>query len=96
MNTFLNKCKVPRVPPLFENNKFITNCLENATIFNSYFSEQCTPLPTERVLPGITFNTNNRIGSFPITLQKIKDIISALQPKKANGPDNISVSIIKL
>ena len=96
MNKFMNKCKVPRVPPLFENNKFITNCFEKATFFNSYFSEQCTPFSTESVLPGITFNTNNRLESFPITLQEIKDIISVLQPKKAHGPDTISVTMIQL
>ena len=96
VNKFLNKCKVPRVPPLFENNKFITSCLDKATIFNSYFAEQCTPLVTESVLPGLTFHTNNRIDSFQITQQEVNDIISALQPKKANGPDKISVSMIQL
>ena len=96
MNRFLNKCKVPRVPPLFENNKFITNCLEKATIFNSYFAEQCTPFSTGSVLPELTFKTNNRLDSFTITLEEINDIISVLQPKKANGPDSISVSMIQL
>ena len=44
----------------------------------------------------MTFKTNNRIDSFPITLQEIKDIISVLQVKKANGPDLISVAMIQL
>ena len=80
MNRFLKKCKVPRVPPLFVSNIFITNCLEKATVFNSYFAEQCTPFAT--VLPRMTKKTNNRINSFHVTLQEIKDIISVLQPKK--------------
>ena len=96
MNRFLNKCKIPRVPPLFQNNKFITNCIDKASLFNSYFAEQCTPYDTDSVLPGLIFKTNNRIDSFPITLQEIKDIISVLQPNKANGPDNISVTMIQL
>ena len=39
MNRFLNKCKVPRIPPLFQNSKFITDCTEKASLFNSYFAE---------------------------------------------------------
>ena len=87
---------MPRVPPLFVNNKFIINCLDKAEIFNSYFAEQCTPFSTDSVLPGLTFKTDNRIDSFPITLEEIKEIISVLQPKKANGPDSISVTMIQL
>ena len=44
LNKFLNKCNIPRIPPLFVNNKFITNCKEKATILNDYFTSQCTPL----------------------------------------------------
>ena len=73
MNIFLNKCKVPRVPPLFVNNKFIINCLDKAKIFNSYFAEQCTPFCNDSVLPELTFKTINRIDSLPITSKEIKD-----------------------
>ena len=37
LNGFLNKCKIPRIPPLFVENKFITDCKERASIFNYFF-----------------------------------------------------------
>ena len=37
LNIFLNKRKVPRIPPLFVQDKFITNCNEKALIFNIFF-----------------------------------------------------------
>ena len=40
LNGFLNKCKIPRIPPLFINNKYITDCKEKASIFNGYFASQ--------------------------------------------------------
>ena len=51
MNEFLNKCKIPRIPPLFTNGNFVVSCKDKAQIFNKYFSEQCTPLVTDSVLP---------------------------------------------
>ena len=42
-NMFLNKCKVPRIPPLFENDNFISDCKEKTALFNDYFAKQCTP-----------------------------------------------------
>ena len=38
LNKFLNKCKIPRIPPLFEQDKFITDCKERAPLFNNFFS----------------------------------------------------------
>ena len=43
-NKLLNK-KVPNIPPLLMNNKFIVNCKAKAVAFNNYFATQC-PLPT--------------------------------------------------
>ena len=96
LNTFLNKCKIPRIPPLFVDNKFITNCKEKASIFNDFFSKQCTPLANASVLPQLSFLTNNRLSTFNISLIEFNDIIVGLNPKKALGPDLISASMLKL
>ena len=96
LNKLLNKCKVPRIPPLFVQGKFITNCKEKASIFNSLFTSQCTPLANESVLPLFDYVTNSRLSSFEIDPNEIKDIISGLSTNKAHGPDNISVNMLKL
>ena len=38
LNTFLNKCKIPRIPPLCVDNKFITDCKDKAKQFNLLFA----------------------------------------------------------
>ena len=50
LNKLLNKCKVPRIPPLFVHNTFITICKEKASIFNKFFISQCTPLLNDSAL----------------------------------------------
>ena len=96
VNKFLNKCKVPRIPPLLVDDKYVTNCKEKAALFNNYFSLQCTPFMNNSVLPTMTFRTNSKINSFEITLNEISDIITGLDINKAHGPDNISVNMIQL
>ena len=82
--------------PTFLDGTFVTECVEKATAFNNYFAKQCTPFQTGSTLPPLIFNTNNRLSHIDITIEEILDIIKVLQIKKANGPDEISVSMIKL
>ena len=96
LNKFLNKCKIPRIPPLFVQNKFITDFKEKAELFNNYFTSQCTPVLNNSELPPLMFRTNSRISSVDITCNEINNIIAGLNTNKAHGPDNISVNMIKL
>ena len=82
LNKFLNKCKVPRIPPLFVQDKFIIGCKEKASLFNKFFTSQCTPFLNDSQLPPLIFHTNSRISSFEITINEIKYIIAGLEPIK--------------
>ena len=44
LKTFLNNKKMPRIPPLFHENKFITNFNEEAELFNVFFGGQTIAL----------------------------------------------------
>ena len=96
LNGFLNKCKIPRIPPLFANGNFVTECIEKATIFNDYFAKQCTPFQTGSILPPLVYHTTNKLSDFDIRIEEINDILKSLKTNKAHGPDNISVSMIQL
>ena len=86
----MNKCKVPKIPPLLINNKFVINCKEKAKELNTYFSYQCQPLVNNSVLPFLSYITDNRLHNIPITNDDIIALIRGLNPAKANGPDGIS------
>ena len=96
LNKLLNKCKIPKIPPLLVQNRYITNCKDKASFFNNFFSSQCTPFVNDSELPDITFHTRSRIGTFEINLNEINDIIIGLNVKKAHGPDLISANMVKL
>ena len=55
LNKFLNKCKIPKIPPLFSQDKFIIDCRKKAILFNDYFSSQCTPFENDSELHELTY-----------------------------------------
>ena len=60
LKTFLNNEKIPFIPPLFHENKFITNFKEKAELFNTYFANQCTLLHNSSVLPNNLTKLTNK------------------------------------
>ena len=51
LKTFLNNKKIPCIPPLFHENKFITGFKEKVELFNHFFVNQCSLLSNNSVLP---------------------------------------------
>ena len=87
---------IPKIPPLLLHDRYITNSKEKATLFNNFFSSQCTPFVNDSILPEIRFHTISRISTLEIDLTDIHAIITGLNVKKAHGPDLISANMVKL
>jgi hypothetical protein len=95
-NRITNKKKITNIPPLFENNNYITNFKEKAVLFNSYFAAQCRPLNIDSVLPPFAPLTENCITDVNFTEGDIVSVIKKLDVKKAHGHDGISIAMLKL
>ena len=51
LKTFHNDKIIPLIPPLLEDDKFVTDIKTKADIFDKFFAEQCTPLKNDSKLP---------------------------------------------
>ena len=51
LKIFLNNRKIPVIPPLFHNNKFVTDFKEKAELFNPFFAKQCSLIKNDSKLP---------------------------------------------
>ena len=96
IKTFLNNAKIPEIPPLYQNNIFVTDFQEKANLFNNFFAKQCTLLDSGSVLPTFRLLTNNLLEDVSFSEDDIKNIIESLNPKKAHGWDEISIRMIKM
>ena len=88
--------KIPIIPPILENELFVTDFAEKAQIFNDYFIRKCTTLDTGSVILHDLPIPVALISEFSISDEKILDIIRSLNPNKAHGWDEISIRMIKL
>ena len=97
LKTFLNNKRIPCIPPLFHENKFVTDFKEKVELFNHSFVNQCPLLSNISVLPtNLPQLTNKCLDSIHFSSSDIAKIISPLHPNKAHGHAMLSIRMIKL
>ena len=97
LKMFLNNKKIPCIPPLKHQNKYVTDFKEKAEIFNSFFAEQCSLMNNCSKLPSTFFKWTDRfISSISFSSNDITRIIRDLDSNKAHGHDMISIRMLKI
>ena len=97
IKTLLNGKKVPCVPPIYDNNRYVTDFKEKCQLFNSYFSEQCTLLQNISNLPKTcSKNSNNILETIIFSKEDIYKTTKNLDPNKPHGHNMIIICMIKL
>ena len=97
LKTLLNGRKIPCIPPLFHDNKFITDFKEKSEIFNSFFAKQCSLIDNGSTLPSLfPLITEKSLSDVDFSVEDIKNIISKLDSNKVHGDDMISIRMLKL
>ena len=97
LKILLNNKKIPCMPPLFHEYKFITDFKEKAELFNQFFVNQCSLLSNSNVLPTDLPQLKNKcLDSIHFSSSDIAKIISYLHPNKVQGHDMLNIHMIKL
>ena len=97
LTIFLTNRKIPVIPPLFHNNKSITDFKEKAELFNSFFAKQCSLSKNESKLsPRLHFLTDKCLSMVKFVNSDMLKTIQNLNANKAHGHDKISIRILKL
>ena len=97
MKIFLHNKKIPLIPSLFYENRFITDFKEKAELFNCFFSKQCSLLTNHSELStSLSFQTNKPLSSATFLAEDIGKIIQGLDHNKAHGHGNINIRMLKI
>ena len=79
IKTLLNGRKIPMIPLLIHDNKFITDFKEKSEIFNSFFSKQCSLIYNGSTLPSLfPLIIEKSLSDVDFSVEDIKNIISKL------------------
>ena len=97
LKTFLINKKIPCIPPVLHNNKFISNFRDKAELFNNFFAQQCSLISSASEIPArLNIKTTQTLSSIPVTRADIAKITNNFDPNKAPGHDMISIRMLKL
>ena len=97
LKSFLIGKKIPCIPPLSENNEYITDFKKKAELFNSFFANQFSLTNKSSQLPRtLSYKTNERLFTIRITNNDILKIIAKFDPNRAHGHDKMSIRMIKI
>ena len=93
----LNDKKIPCIPPIFHDNKFVTDFSKKTDLFNSFLVKQCSIIGNSIVLPSsINPITDQYLPNIEFMKDDIKRIICKLDPNKAHGHDMVSIRMLKM
>ena len=95
INKIPNKNEVTCIPPLLEDDVFVTNFQTKAAIFNEYFVQQCSLINNSSQLPALISKTSSVFEKISIDSAKILSLIRCFNTNKARGWDDLSISMIK-
>ena len=97
LKTILNEKKVPCIPPIFHNNKYVTDFKEKSEIFNSLIANQCSLIPNSSILPSeLKLLTEHNLNFCDFSKSQILQISNNQDSNKAHGHDLISIFMLKL
>ena len=97
LKIFLNNHKIPVIPPLFHNNKFVTDFKEKSELFNSFFAKQCFVIKIDIELPPrLHFLTGKRLSTVKFVSTDVLKIILNLNPNTPHGHDKITIRMLEI
>ena len=97
LNSFHNNKKIPCIPPIFHENRFVTNFKEKAELFNSFFAKQCSIIDNGSEIPSFLHpKADKSFSKITFTEKDIAKFIQNLDRNKAQGHDMVSIHILKI
>ena len=85
------------IPPLFYENRFVTDFKKKAGLFNSFFAKQCTVFNNGSSLPSeLLLKTSKFLSNITFSSDDILKVIQNLDSEKAHGRDKISIRMLKI
>ena len=97
MKSFWINKKIPCIPPLFHQNKYITDLKNKAELFTCFFAKQCYIINNSSELSfNLCNKTDKSILTITFTSDDIATLFQNLDPNKVHGCDMLSNHMLKL
>ena len=89
--------KMPCIPPIFHENRFVTSFKEKAELFNSFLAKQCSIIDSGNEMSSFLHpKTDKSWSNITFTEKDIEKDIQNLASNKAHGHDTISICMLRI
>ena len=95
LKSFIKPTLTSSIPPLYDNETYVSDSTEKANLFNKYFVQQTFLDDSASVLPDSTNCSGPSLDNIVFTQQEVQGILETLQLGKSTGPDNVNNRILK-
>ena len=97
LKSLLNNNKIPCIPPLFHQNKYVTDLKRKTELFNCFFAKQCCIINNSSELPSNIYKkTDKSISTVTFTSDDIASLIPNLESNQAHGHYMLNIRMLKL
>ena len=94
LKSFHNNKKIPCIPPIFHENRFVTNFKEKAELFNSFSAKQCSVIDNGSQI--LHPKPDKSLSNITFTEKDIEKVAQNLDLNEAHGHDMVSIRMLKL
>ena len=94
VKSFLGRGSFNTIPPMQDNNTFITDSKDKADCFNRFFLSHTNVDTSQTELPNAIL-CEEKLCSIEVTEQEVTDLLKCINTSKATGPDGIGPKLLK-
>ena len=94
IKSFHNNKKIHCIPPVFHENRFVTNFKEKAELFNSFSAKQCSVIDNGSQI--LHPKPDKSLSNITFTEKDIEKVAQNLDLNEAHGHDMVSIRMLKL
>ena len=94
VKSFLGRGAFNSIPPMQENNSFVSDSKDKADSFNRFFLSHSNIDTSQSHLPD-THSYDEKLCSIEVTEQEVLDLLKCIDASKATGPDGIGPKLLK-
>ena len=97
LKSFHNNKKIPCIPLIFHENRFVTSFKGKTELFNSFFAKQCSSIDNGSEIPSVLHpKTDKSLSNITFTEKDIEKVVQNLDSNKVHEHNMISICILKI
>ena len=95
LKSFIKPTQTSTIPPLYQNDIYVSKKAEKSYLLNDYFAQQTLPDGSSSTLPDSTNIVGPFLNNIQFTPLEVQGVLETLELGKSAGPNNVNNRVLK-